>query len=89
LRRRRTEAAAADRLGGPDPRGDELPDALRDRRSRLAGLQAGQERLEREAAEAVAQQQTKIEARQAEEAATGQKKRGRKPKAPEAAARPT
>jgi transposase len=68
--------AAEDRLYGPEQRGDELPDALRDRRSRSARLKACQERLEREAAEAVAQQQAKLEARRAEEAATGQNKRG-------------
>ena len=54
--------------------------------SRRARVQACQERLTQEAATATAQQQAKIETRQAEEAATGQKKRGRKPKAPEAAA---
>jgi len=81
--------AAEDRRFGPEQRGDELPEALRERRSRLARLKACQERLEREAAEAVAQQQAKLEARQAEEAATGQKKRGRKPKAAETAAEAT
>lgn len=85
-----TEAQATDadedRQYGAERCGDELPEALRDRTSRLARLQACQERLEREAAEATAQQQAKIAARQAEEAATGQKKRGRKPKAAEAAA---
>jgi transposase len=83
-----TEAAATDaaedRQYGPDQRGDELPEALRNRQSRLVRLQACQERLAQEASEATAQHQAKIEARQAEEAATGQKKRGRKPKAPEA-----
>ena len=77
---------AEDRLYGTDQRGDELPEALRDRRSRLARLKACQERLEREAAAALAQQQAKLETRQAEEAATGQKKRGRKPKVPQAVA---
>ena len=42
--------------------------------------------MTQEAAEATAQQQAKLEARQADEAATGRKKRGRKPKAAEAAA---
>ena len=49
-------------------------EGLRDRQSRLARLQACQERLTQEAATATAQQQAKIETRQAEEAATGQKK---------------
>ena len=78
--------AAEDRQDGPDRCGDELPEDLRDRKSRLARLQACQERLTQEAATATAQQQAKIETRQAVEAATGQKKRSRKPKAPEAAA---
>lgn len=77
---------AEDRLYEPDQRGDALPEALRDRTRRLKRLQECQARLEREAAEATAQQQATIEVRQAEETATGQKKRGRKPKAPEAAA---
>lgn len=81
--------AAEDHQYGPEQRGDELPEGLRDRRSRLARLQACQARLTQEAAEAVAQQQAKWETRQAEEATTGQPKRGRKPKAPEAAADPT
>ena len=85
-----TEAQATDadedRQYGPERCGDELPEGVRDRQSRLARLQACQERLTQEAATATAQQQAKIETRQAEEAATGQKKRGRKPKAPEAAA---
>jgi transposase len=78
--------AAEDRQYGPERCGDELPEGLRDRQSRLARLQACQERLTQEAASATAQQQAKIETRQAEEVATGQKKRGRKPKAPEAVA---
>ena len=78
--------AAEDRQYGQERCGDELPEGLRDRKSRLARLQVCQERLTQEAATATAQQQAKIETRQAEEAATGQKKRGRKPKAPEAAA---
>jgi transposase len=85
-----TEAQATDtdedRQDGSERCGDEWPEALRDRQRRLARLQACQERLTQEAATATAQQQAKLEMRQAEETATGQKKRGRKPKAPEAAA---
>ena len=77
---------AEDRQYGSERCGDELPEALRDRTSRLTRLRACQERLEREAADATAQQQAKIETRRAEEAATGQKKRGRKPKAAKTAA---
>ena len=40
-------------------------------------------KLEKRAAEAVARQQAKIEARRAEEQATGKRRRGRKPKAPD------
>jgi len=78
--------AAEDRQYGPARCGDELPEGVRDRKSRLARLQACQERLTQEAATATAPQPAKIETRQAEAAATGQKKRGRKPKAPAAAA---
>ena len=77
---------AEDRQYGSERCGDELPEALRDRTSRLTRLRACQERLEREAADATAQQQAKIETRRAKEAATGQKKRGRKPKAAKTAA---
>ena len=76
-----TADEAEDDLYGAERRGDELPEGLRDRHSRRARLQACQARLEQEAAEALAQQQSKLETRQSEEAATGQKKRGRKPKA--------
>ena len=77
---------AEDGLYGSERRGDELPEGLRDRHSRRARLQACQARLEHEAAEALAQQQSKLETRQAEEAETGRKKRGRKPKDPKAIA---
>ncbi len=70
-----------DRLYGPDRRGDELPPELADRRSRLARLKECKERLEQEAARAAARQQARVEAAQAEEAASGKKRRGRKPKA--------
>lgn len=77
---------AEDGLYGAERRGDELPEGLRDRHSRRARLQACQAQLEQEAAEAVAQQQSKLETRQSAEAETGQKKRGRKPKTPKAIA---
>lgn len=81
------EAEAADvtedGLFGADKRGDELPDDLRDRTSRLARLKECKERLEREAAEEAAVQQKKIDRREAEEQATGTKKRGRKPAKPD------
>ena len=74
--------AEEDRQYGPDKRGDELPDDLADRTSRKARLSACKKRLEQQAAEAAAKQQSKIEERQAQEAETGNKKRGRKPQEP-------
>jgi transposase len=75
--------AEEDRLYGKDKRGDELPDDLRDRKSRLKRLQECKKRLEAEAAEKAQKQQEKIDERTAEEAETGQKKRGRKPQEPD------
>jgi transposase len=69
-----------DRLFGPGRRGDELPEALRGRGSRLERLKQCRERLEHEAAAAAAEHAHKLEGRAAQEAATGQKLRGRKPK---------
>jgi len=77
--------AEEDRLYGADKRGDELPDGLADRTSRRARLAACKKRLEEGAAQAAAEQQSKIEERQAQEAETGSRKRGRKPKEPDAA----
>jgi transposase len=62
-------------------RGDELPETLAHRADRLARLRQCQEKLQRQAADAAERQQAKIEARAAEEQATGKRKRGRKPKA--------
>jgi hypothetical protein len=70
--------AAEDGLYG-ELRGDELPAELRRRDDRLARLLAAKERLARDAAERAAAQQAKVEARAAEETATGQRRRGRKP----------
>ncbi len=70
-----SEAAVSD-----DIRDDGLPSELRHRGERLARLQRCLTRLQREAdAQAVLQQQ-KLDARAAEEVATGKVKRGRKPK---------
>jgi transposase len=71
--------AAEDGLYG-DRRGDELPPELADAGSRKARLAACREKLTAKAAEAAAHQQQKIDARAAEEQATGKGKRGRKPK---------
>jgi len=69
-----------DRLFGKDSRGDEIPEELKDRRSRLARLKECQERLTREKEEKVQVQVERIEKREVEEEVTGHKKRGRKPK---------
>ena len=69
-------------------RGDELPKSLGRRADRLARLKACKDKLERRAAERATRQQEKIAARQAEEQATGTRKRGRKPKAPDPAGDP-
>jgi len=66
-----------------DQRGDGLPEGLTKAADRQARLMACKAKLEKRAAEAVARQQAKIEARRAEEQATGKRRRGRKPKAPD------
>jgi len=85
--KRLAEAEATDKKEdkqyGPDKRGDELPDDLQNRKSRLERLKACKQRLEKQEEEARQKQQEKIEKRQAEEEATGKKKRGRKPKEPD------
>ena len=74
--------AAEDKLYGEGVRGDELPEELRGRESRLKRLKECKERLDREAAEEVAKRKEKLEARAEEEKESGRKKRGRKPKDP-------
>ena len=76
-----------DRLFGPEGR-EALPRALARREERLARLRACQAKLERQAAAAAARQQAKIDARAAEEQASGKRKRGRKPKPADAAVDP-
>jgi hypothetical protein len=80
LREAETKDAEEDRLYGPEHRGDELPEAMRDRHGRLERLQRCRERLEGEAAAAAADHARKLAERAAKEAETGQKLRGRKPK---------
>jgi len=74
-----------DEAFGPGKRGDELPEGLRDRKSRLNRLKACKERLERQQEQARQEQQEKIDERKAKEEATGKAPRGRKPKSPEEA----
>lgn len=77
--------AVEDDLYGKDKRGDELPEELRERSSRLQRLQEAKERLERKQEEEARQQEEKMRAREEEEKKSGKKKRGRKPKKPEEA----
>ena len=79
----KTKDAEEDKLYGKDRRGDETPDEWATKEGRLKWLQAAKARLEAEAAAKAAKQVEKIEQRQAEEAATGKKKRGRKPGEPD------
>lgn len=81
------EAAAADaaedaRFGSEAP-GDALPAALRGRAARRARLAEAKARLDAEAAARAAQHQAHLAERAAQEAASGKKLRGRKPKPPE------
>jgi transposase len=80
-----TKDAEEDKTFGADKRGDEMPDDLRDRNSRINRLKACKERLEQEKAQAEKAQQEKIDQRKAKEESTGKKFRGRKPKSPEEA----
>jgi transposase len=87
ISRFRQADAKEDALYGKDRRGDELPEELQSRKGRLARLKECLERLAREASGKSAEAARKIEQRRSEEAATGKKKRGRKPGDPDAAVR--
>ena len=84
-----SEAAAKDaeedKAFGPDKRGDEMPEDLLDRNSRINRLKACKERLEQEKVQAQKAQQDKIDRRSTKEESSGKKPRGRKPKLPEEA----
>lgn len=75
--------AAEDKLYGSDKRGDELPEELQDRRSRLARLAEAKAALEAEQAVEQAEHAERMAKREAEEESRGKKKRGRKPKGPD------
>jgi transposase len=83
--------AAEDALYGKDKRGDELPEELQRRESRLKKIQQAKAELEKEAAEKAEQEraaaEAKLAARREKEAKTGKKPGGRPPQipAPEAA----
>ncbi len=72
---------------GKDRHGDELPDELQRRESRLQKIGEAKAALEQEAKEKAAQQRAeaeqKVAERAEEERRTGNKKRGRKPQAPD------
>lgn len=72
--------AAEDALYGEGKRGDELPEEMRNRESRLKRLKEAKERLEQEAAEAARLKAKEIAQRKKEERESGKKKRGRKPR---------
>ncbi len=72
--------AEEDALFGPERQGDELPEGLGRRAERLKRLQEAKSRLEKEAEDTAKAVQEHLEQRQMEEAASGKKKRGRKPK---------
>jgi transposase len=74
-----------DKQFGPEGSGDVLPKELQCPQDRLQRLQAARERLEKQAEAERKEQEEKIRAREAEEACSGKKKGGRKPKAPEEA----
>jgi transposase len=74
---------AEDARFGEDSRGDELPEALRRKGSRLERLREAQRQLEEKAKKQRETQQNKIDQRSEEEKKSGRKKRGRKPRAPQ------
>lgn len=77
-----TADAADDALFG-DKRGDELPDDMRDPRSRKSRLTRAKADLKARQAKRDAEHAQRVAERTATEHASGQKLRGRKPKAPE------
>jgi transposase len=87
IRRMLAEAEAADAQEDRQP-GRRLPKTLSCAAARLARLRQCQAKLQRQADKAAAHQQAKIAARLAEEQASGTRKRGRKPKAPDPAVDP-
>jgi transposase len=78
-----TDAQEDRRLFGADAGSPVMPRGLGRHADRLARLKACREKLKARAAAAAVRQQEKIAAREAEEKASGKRKRGRKPKAPD------
>lgn len=87
LRQAEETDAAEDARYGKNRRGDELPDELSRRESRLQKIREAKQALEEEAREKDAQERAEAEKKQAareeEEKRTGKKKRGRKPEPPD------
>jgi len=79
--------AAEDAQYGKGKRGDELPEELRRRESRLKKIHEAKAELEREAREQAEREraaaETQLAARREEEERTGKKKRGREPQVPD------
>ena len=79
--------AAEDAKYGKDKRGDELPEELTRRESRLKKIQQAKAELEQEAAEKAEQERAEVEAklaaRKEKEEKTGKKPRGREPQIPD------
>lgn len=74
--------AEEDEEYGPENRGDELPEELREQEDRLERLREAKERLDAAEQQLKEEQAEKIREREQEEAEMGRKKRGRKPTPP-------
>ncbi|UOO96998.1 transposase (plasmid) [Halococcus dombrowskii] len=68
---------------GPEQRGDELPEELREQEDRLNRLREAKDRLDAKEQQLKDEQAEKIRQREQEEEEMGRKKRGRKPTPPE------
>lgn len=74
---------AEDEEYGPEERGDELPEKLREHENRLERLQEAKAKLDKQEQQRKEEQARKIREREKEEEEMGRKKRGRKPNPPE------
>jgi hypothetical protein len=87
LKQAESTDASEDAQFGKGKRGDELPDELARRESRLKKIQQAKAELEQEAREKAEEEraaaEAKLVARKEEEEKTGKKKRGRKPAVPD------
>ena len=87
LQRAEETDSAEDAQYGKDKQGDELPDELSRRESRLQKIREAKQALEEEAREKAEQERAEAEKKQAEreeeERRTDKKKRGRKPALPD------